>query len=437
MKKILLLLGVMLLIQWSLQNNVDRVVDNLAKDRWMEVSFLGMFGEDNYYFTNVEKLRKRASRKKLLELLDHENGRVVAGAAQALIEREEVDPLWLFQKFFEDKRSFDTSLMCLLTTSTIPDRIYYTYLGLRTEYGREIGEDFSTDTFEQRERKISDSRTLWSMDQLILYSEPIDEILLHAALENRIYQGRNLDRIKYLAYEEHEFSAIEYLFKNHLEEEEVALKSILQELEGNLDLEYYEENSIQQMLSKWYPPKKPTIDSLYILSYEGGVLPPPPPPPPPPGLENVPSNGGKHIQEYYQNLYPNYDPARDMPLPPMTRLLMDSNNKYHPSIRWESKKVFTGKELKDLRTILTCEKEKTMESPSADCFNPRHGVIVFEGERIVEVYSICLECNRVQKIDLKKEASPYGSATGYNVELDCVDFSDLAESLVSHQFPKH
>ncbi len=430
MKKILLLLGVMLMIQWALQD-VDQVVDNLAGSYNYQTSIFGLFTERNCYYTNINRLRKKASKEQLLELLNHENGKVVAAAAEALIEREEVDPFWLFQEFSSDQRIYQTSFTCLLSTSTLPHTIYHSFRN--KERGDQPYSDlhYSSAFDEIPVMGNKDSPILKSMDSLILFRKSIDQVLLSAVLRNRIYEGEHLKRIKELAYQESQVPAIEYLFVHHIEEEEAALKLHLEAFQEDENLEYYEEGSIVRMLSKWKNPKTISIDSILLLSYEGGNS---LPPPPPPGLDDEINAAYKNPEKYYQSFYPQYDPARDMALPPMTPMLTDLNNKYHPSIQWESKKVLTGEALKKFRALLTCDQESTHDFPPADCFSPRHGVIFYAKGKITAVYSICLECNRVRKKNLIKLRNFPASVEEYNTEVDCINFAALTKSLSDHGF---
>ncbi len=139
------------------------------------------------------------------------------------------------------------------------------------------------------------------------------------------------------------------------------------------------------------------VDSVCTVVYDGKMwLPPPPPPPLPPHLYDslkqaeLISNYRKKISDMVGEV----DTTKEMTH--FSRNVIDENGKFNPTIIWESKKCYDLNSLEELEKILACEKKAERLANPANCFDPRHSVLLYKNDKVVAHYDICFRCNRVK-----------------------------------------
>ena len=185
--------------------DVDSLVNSIAKANIVTCESVGFAGSPSGVYKDFERLKRKATKEELIGLTHHDSVAVAVYAAYALIDRELIDSDKLLEQFLDNPKEVSTMCGCLLSSSTTPSEIYHRYWSERFEFPNE--EDYEN-------RVFNDSKILQRMDSLILFSGNNDWLLMTRALENREYSGVYLERIKELAFDENEFVALKYVFKN-------------------------------------------------------------------------------------------------------------------------------------------------------------------------------------------------------------------------------
>ncbi len=204
MKPLLYILTILFFGMTSCQN-IPSLVDSIAKENTIECEAVGLTGRKSNIYKNFEKLKRSASKKKLIQLINHDSLSVVGYSSYALIDKKLVNPSELLTKFINKKESVSTFCGCLMDRKSISSLIYHRYWNTRIEYPNE--EDF--DNFI-----INDSKELKKMDSIILFSKEPDRILLIRALENRVYPKKYKSKIEDWAFNNGNFFALKYVLTN-------------------------------------------------------------------------------------------------------------------------------------------------------------------------------------------------------------------------------
>ena len=184
--------------------------------------------------------------------------------------------------------------------------------------------------------------------------------------------------------------------------------------------------SIQPAMAPVEGPVEDPVDSLVLVVYEGGRLFPPPTPPLPGDSD---SEANRQALEAYQRqmteTYLLYHSKRDMPLPPHNPRVLDREGRFHPTVLWRERKVWTGTAQTELLRILDCQIPLPLDnaSPSA-CFDPHHAVLVYAAGKVQRAYSICFNCHTLQKSE--------GQQEDY---VDCINWKQLAAALKNSGLP--
>ncbi|MFK7809017.1 MAG: hypothetical protein AB8F74_14535 [Saprospiraceae bacterium] len=203
-KQSLYVLLILILSMISCQG-VDSLVNSIAHQNRVDCEAVGYAGSKSNVYNAYKKLEKKATRKELLKLINHDSLAVAGYASYILIDKELIAPQELLKQFIDNTRPVTTFCGCLMSESSISSIIYHKYWNKRISYP--TNSDYST--FE-----LIDSKQLQKMDSLILYSDHPDWILLSRALENRIYTTEYNDKIIDWAIDKKNFYALIYVVEN-------------------------------------------------------------------------------------------------------------------------------------------------------------------------------------------------------------------------------
>ncbi|MEL7423459.1 MAG: hypothetical protein AAFN81_10740 [Bacteroidota bacterium] len=185
--------------------DVDDLAQSIATADRVECAGVGFAGTPSSVYKTFTKLRSKASKEDLLQLLEHENPAVRVYAYYSLIDRNLIPADQLFQQAMEKDTSVSTFCGCTMSGSRLSFLVYNRYWQQRVKY---------YDNGDELETHIEDSPVLRTMDSLILYSTPPDLFLAYTALGNRIYSEAYRPRIEALAFTEDNFQALEYVYEN-------------------------------------------------------------------------------------------------------------------------------------------------------------------------------------------------------------------------------
>ena len=198
------------------------------------------------------------------------------------------------------------------------------------------------------------------------------------------------------------------------------------------------------------------IDSVSLVRYSGSSKPRPKPKPVFQGKlhEDIKVTQAereiilKNRHDELLSKYPNYNEERNMPLNRISITILNKEDKYHPTAKWETYYTFPSDSIKYLLKILDCraieeeeitaidtiytvdEKGDTIRDiiftktisnrPHAMCYAPGLGVLLWSKGRIVTFYSVCFGCNNVAE----------GPSQGHRPEFKrCINIHLLKEGI--------
>lgn len=184
---------------------VNSLVNSIAKENRVECERTGFAGIESSLYDKFEKLKRKATKDELINLINHKSLAVVGYSSYALIDRELIEPNKLLERFINNKESVSTFCGCIMSSETLSSLIYHRYWNSRIEY---------PDDEDYENYVINDTRDLQRMDSLILYSKSPDWILLARAFENRKYSDDYREKIEEWAFGENDFYALKYVFKH-------------------------------------------------------------------------------------------------------------------------------------------------------------------------------------------------------------------------------
>ncbi|MEM7104820.1 MAG: hypothetical protein AAF502_16910 [Bacteroidota bacterium] len=221
MKSILLVLCALLC--WSC-TDTDRLVNAIANDRIMESEYIGFGGSKSKQYKRFQKLKSTASLYELEHLIKHESPIIRSYAYLALIERGHMSPSTAFEDAIQNNQSFSQITFDQILGSDICTEIYYNTLNNSRNPENSINMPFLRSE-------------IIKMDSLIIYGLEANHLLQFLVLTEKILDESYNDRIKELALDFNDFSAIFYIYDNGIEVEpskfKEAIKKTLQNKIGS------------------------------------------------------------------------------------------------------------------------------------------------------------------------------------------------------------
>lgn len=185
------------------------IVDSIVKINILEFEHITIAGLKSKNYRNFEILKKTASIPELVTLTNNKNEVVATYSAWALADKSYVDLKNIFKKFLNQTRTVKTHSGCIMSEDHIASKLYHRYWNNKYE-----------------EDKTNDG-ILKELDSIILFQNEPDWLLLHRALENRLYEEPFKKRITELAFKNTYKEALFYLNNWHKAEYHEELKSNL------------------------------------------------------------------------------------------------------------------------------------------------------------------------------------------------------------------
>ncbi len=192
MKKITIILLIIFSISCT---DVNKLVEEIAKDKMMEAEHIGFIGAKSEQYQNFQKLKSKATDEKLRSLITHENPIIRTYAYQSLIERELIKPSKAFKDALQNNESFSKMSADQILGTDICTQIYFEIINYYPDSKNEIKQ----------------------MDSLILYTLDENHFLQYMALKDKRHEEKYNDRIRDLAIQFHNSSAIFYIAENDIE----------------------------------------------------------------------------------------------------------------------------------------------------------------------------------------------------------------------------
>ena len=191
MKKITIIL---ILIFTTSCTDVNKIVEEIAKDEMMESEHIGFIGAKSKQYQNYQKLKSKASEEELRKLLTHENPILKTYAYQSLINRELIKPSDAFKEVLLNNESFSKMSADMISGTDICTEIYFEII------------NYYPDSKDE----------LQKMDSLILYDLDENHFLQYMALKDKRHEEKYNDRIRKLAIDYNNSSAIFYIVENDI-----------------------------------------------------------------------------------------------------------------------------------------------------------------------------------------------------------------------------
>lgn len=192
MKKITIIL--ILIFSFSC-TDVNKLVEDIAKDEIMESEYIGLVGTKSKQYQNFQKLKSKASNEELRNLITHENPILRTYAYQSLIERDLMKPSEAFKDALQNNESFSKMIADQILGTDICKEIYFEIINYYPNAVKQIKQ----------------------IDSLILYNLDENHFLQYMALKDKSHEEKYNDRIINLALEHHNSSAIFYIVENDIE----------------------------------------------------------------------------------------------------------------------------------------------------------------------------------------------------------------------------
>ena len=192
MKKIIIIL---ILIVNTSCTDVNKLVEEIAKVEMMEAEHIGLVGAKSEQYRNFQKLKSKASNEELRNLITHKNPILRTYIYLSLIDRKLMKPSDAFKNALRNNESFSKMSSDQIFGSDICTEIYFEIVNFYPNSKREIQQ----------------------MDSLILYELDENHFLQYMALKDKKHEEKYNDRIKDLAIDYHNSSAIFYIAENNIE----------------------------------------------------------------------------------------------------------------------------------------------------------------------------------------------------------------------------
>ena len=190
---------------------LEKIISNLSKINEVHYENIGIGGMVSEHYLNFEKLKEIASTEIVIELTKSENNVVGCYASWALCDRKYDRIENIFEYFLKNENKINVVGGCIGGESNISDEIYYR-IHDALYYFKGIGID-----------SVFYKKKLIIIDSIIIHSDPVNSELLPRALMNRKPKKEDYSRIRSLALENENESAIAMLARFNVEEDIHAL----------------------------------------------------------------------------------------------------------------------------------------------------------------------------------------------------------------------
>lgn len=181
------------------------LIKSISKKEVVECYFIGESGHKSKLYGKFERLRNNTSKEKLFKLTNDSSAVLATYSSYALIDLDLIEPEKLFKNFLSKDQNVQNRCGCINSNTKISTLIYRRYLNTRVDF---------SNTDDSENYTINDSKSLQTLDSLILFLEEPDWYLLNMIFENRIYADEYKSKIEELAFEKKNHSALEYVFNN-------------------------------------------------------------------------------------------------------------------------------------------------------------------------------------------------------------------------------
>ncbi|WP_299094926.1 hypothetical protein [Winogradskyella sp.] len=171
------------------------IVDSIIKINVLEFEHITIAGLKSKNYRNFEVLKKTASALELVILTNNKNEVVATYSAWVLADKSYGDLKSIFKRFLNQTRTVKTHSGCIISEGHIASKLYHRYWN----------------NIKDREN----DNILKELDSIILFQNEPDWLLLHRALENRLYEKPFKKRISELAFKNTNKEALFYLNNWH------------------------------------------------------------------------------------------------------------------------------------------------------------------------------------------------------------------------------
>ena len=175
--------------------DISKVVDEIVNRNMMESEYVGFGGTKSDEYKRFLKIKSIATDEELIKLIDHNNPIVRTYGFLGLIERGKLKPSVAFEKALENNESFSKMSADQILPSDTCTEIYFDILNRTSKANQQIKE----------------------IDSIIIYQIDSTHFLHHMALNDKKYQSKFDNRIRYLAEKYQNEAAIFYLDKHNIE----------------------------------------------------------------------------------------------------------------------------------------------------------------------------------------------------------------------------
>jgi hypothetical protein len=181
----------------KIPDRLKKIVKNIATINEVQCEHIGFAGIESENYKNFLQLKQVATVDELVALTNDINNTVACYASWALADIAYSKLPAIFTRFIQTDKTVGTFCGCLQYVSHISVELYYRY-------------------WNNIDYKIRDNDSmLFQLDSIILYNKNSDWLLIHRALENRIYPTSYQNRIKDLAFKHGNHDALFYLCTWH------------------------------------------------------------------------------------------------------------------------------------------------------------------------------------------------------------------------------
>ncbi len=201
--------------------DLDTLVAEIAKENIMESEYVGLSGVKSSQYQNFQKLKLIATDEELVNLKTHKNSVVRTYVYLSLIDRARIKPSAAFAEALAYNEHFSKTSACQILSSDVCTEIY----------------------FKELNSSQGSTKEMVKMDSLILSNMEGDHLLLYMALNGKKQEEKHDERIKSLALDHHNASAIFYLVENKVAVDSSKLKESIQAIitKGGIGTEPAEE----------------------------------------------------------------------------------------------------------------------------------------------------------------------------------------------------
>ena len=202
----------------SSAQSIDSTIAFISAASMVECPIIGYSAESSELYENFESLKSIASKDQLYGFLDHESSVLAVYSAFALLDRNEIDPTLLIEKFMSNDEVVPTLCGCIgvdqSKSTAVYERLIDSYL--IPQYGT-----------RNTTYIIQDVTVLDVVDIMILSSDDAPDDLLQLVFQYNSQPKSYLPFIEIWAFERENFDAIEFMFKHNKQAYQEPLKKVL------------------------------------------------------------------------------------------------------------------------------------------------------------------------------------------------------------------